>query len=57
MLSDVAAQQAQVDLDQNNYDRNAKLLKTATVSQAVFDQTRYTLDNDKSKLAAFSSTP
>jgi len=27
-------------------------LKTATVSQAVFDQTRYTLDNDKSKLAA-----
>ena len=52
MLSDVAAQQAQVDLDQKNYDRNAMLLKTATVSQAVFDQTRYTLDNDKSKLAA-----
>ena len=53
MLSDVAAQQAQVDLDQKNYDRNAMLLKTATVSQAVFDQTRYALDNDKSKLAAF----
>ena len=53
MLSDVAAQQAQVDLDQKNYDRNATLLKTATVSQAVFDQTRYTLDNNKSKLAAF----
>jgi len=52
MLSDVAAQQAQVDLDQKNYDRNAMLLKTATVSQAVFDQARYTLDNDKSKLAA-----
>jgi membrane fusion protein, multidrug efflux system len=52
MLSDVAAQQAQVDLDETNFDRNAKLLKTATVSQAVFDQTRYTLDNDKSKLAA-----
>jgi hypothetical protein len=33
MLSDVAAQQAQVDLDQKNYDRNAMLLKTATVSQ------------------------
>ena len=32
MLSDVAAQQAQVDLDQKNYDRNAMLLKTATVS-------------------------
>jgi membrane fusion protein (multidrug efflux system) len=53
MLSDVAAQQAQVDLDQKNYDRNAMLLKSATVSQAVFDQTRYTLDNDKSKLASF----
>src|SRR6516164_8723277 len=52
MLSDVAAQQAQVDLDQKNFDRNAMLLKSATVSQAVFDQTRYTLDNDKSKLAA-----
>jgi membrane fusion protein, multidrug efflux system len=52
MLSHVAAQQAQVDLDQTNFDRNAKLLKTATVSQAVFDQMRYTLDSDKSKLAA-----
>jgi len=52
MLSDVAAQQAQVDLDQKNYDRNAALLRSATVSQAAFDQTRYTLDNDKSKLAA-----
>jgi membrane fusion protein, multidrug efflux system len=53
MLSDVAAQQAQVDLDQKNYDRNSSLLKSATVSQAVFDQSRYTLDNDKSKLASF----
>jgi membrane fusion protein (multidrug efflux system) len=52
MMSDTAAQQAQVDLDQTNYDRNAMLLKTATVSQAVFDQARYTLENGKSKLAA-----
>ncbi|HUZ32752.1 MAG TPA: HlyD family secretion protein [Xanthobacteraceae bacterium] len=52
MQSDVAAQQAQVDLDQLNYDRNAMLLKTATISQAVFDQAHYSLDNDKSKLAA-----
>jgi membrane fusion protein, multidrug efflux system len=52
MQSDVAAQQAQVDLDQKNFERNAMLLKTATVSQAVFDQARYTLDNDKGKLAA-----
>jgi membrane fusion protein, multidrug efflux system len=52
MTSDAAAEQAQVDLDQLNYDRNAMLLKSATVSQAVFDQAHYTLDNDKSKLAA-----
>jgi membrane fusion protein (multidrug efflux system) len=52
MVSDAAAQQAQVDLDQLNYDRNAMLLHSATISQSVYDQARYTLDNDKSKLAA-----
>jgi membrane fusion protein, multidrug efflux system len=52
MVSDTAAQQAQVDLDQLNYDRNSMLLKSATVPQSVFDQAHYTLDNDKSKLAA-----
>jgi membrane fusion protein (multidrug efflux system) len=50
LLSDAAAQQAQVDLDQTNYDRESMLLRSATVSQAVFDQARYTLQNDKSKL-------
>ena len=34
MLSDVAAQQAQVDLDQTNYDRAAMLLRSNTVPQA-----------------------
>ena len=43
MLSDVAAQQAQVDLDQTNFDRNAMLLRSGTVSQAMYDQARYTL--------------
>jgi membrane fusion protein (multidrug efflux system) len=52
MVSDVAAQQAQVDLDQVNFDRNALLLRSATVSQAVYDQTHYALENDKGKLAA-----
>lgn len=52
MLSDAAAQQAQVDLDQTNYDRAAMLLKSGTATQAVFDQAQYTLQNDKSKLAA-----
>ena len=32
MLSDAAAQQAQVDLDQTNYDRDAMLLRSGTVS-------------------------
>ena len=38
MLSNAAAQQAQVDLDQVNHDRYATLLRTATVSKATFDQ-------------------
>jgi membrane fusion protein, multidrug efflux system len=50
MLSDAAAQQAQVDLDQLNYNRESMLLHNATVSQAVFDQAHYTLLNDQSKL-------
>jgi membrane fusion protein, multidrug efflux system len=52
MVSDVAGQQAQVDLDQLNFDRSTMLLHSATVSQSVYDQTHYTLDNDKAKLAA-----
>jgi membrane fusion protein (multidrug efflux system) len=52
MVSDIAAQQAQVDLDQVNFDRNTMLLHSATVSQAVYDQAHYTLENDKGKLAA-----
>ena len=50
MLSDAAAQQAQVDLDQSTYDRQNMLVSNGTVSQAVFDQAQYTLHNDKSKL-------
>jgi membrane fusion protein, multidrug efflux system len=52
MTSDAAAQQAQVDLDQTNYDRASMLLKSGTATQAVYDQAAYTLQNDKSKLAA-----
>jgi membrane fusion protein (multidrug efflux system) len=50
MLSDAAAQQAQVELDQINYGRAAMLLHTATVSQSNYDQAKATLDVDKSKL-------
>jgi len=50
MLSDIAAQQAQVDLDQTNFNRDAMLLRSATVSQAVYDQAQAALQTDKSKL-------
>jgi membrane fusion protein, multidrug efflux system len=50
MLSDVAAQQAQVELDQTNYDRAALLLHSNTVPQANYDQAKATLDSDKAKL-------
>jgi membrane fusion protein, multidrug efflux system len=52
MISDAAAQQAQVDLDQTNYNRADMLLKSGTATQAIYDQAAYTLQNDKSKLAA-----
>jgi membrane fusion protein, multidrug efflux system len=50
MLSDVAAQQAQVDLDQVNYNRALMLLNTNTVPQANYDQAKANLDSDKAKL-------
>ena len=50
MLSDVAAQQAQVGLDQVTYDRYAALVPSSAVSKANYDQVRFTLDVDKNKL-------
>ncbi|HTV30121.1 MAG TPA: HlyD family secretion protein [Xanthobacteraceae bacterium] len=50
MLSDAAAEQAQVDLDQTNYNRESTLIRSGTVSQALFDQAQYTLFDDKNKL-------
>jgi membrane fusion protein (multidrug efflux system) len=50
MLSDVAAQESQVGLDQTNFNRDATLLRSGTVSQAVYDQVKSTLETDKSKL-------
>ena len=52
MLSDVAAQKAQVELDQAQYDRYVTLMRTDTVSKANYDQARFTLEADKSKLAS-----
>jgi membrane fusion protein (multidrug efflux system) len=50
MLSDVAAQQATVVLDQTNYVRDTSLLHSGTVSQSIYDQAQSTLDTDKNKL-------
>ena len=50
MLSDAAAQQGQVALDQATYDRNATLLPSGTTSKATYDQARYMLEVDKNKL-------
>ena len=50
MLSDVTSQQAQVALDQASYDRNASLVGTGAVSKATYDQARFTLEADKSKI-------
>jgi membrane fusion protein (multidrug efflux system) len=50
MLSDAAAQQGQVALDQINFDRNAALLPSGSTSKAIYDQTRYALEVDKNKL-------
>jgi membrane fusion protein (multidrug efflux system) len=52
MLSDIAAQQSLVDFDQTNFNSDTMLLRTHTVSQAVFDQAQATLGNDTNKLEA-----
>jgi membrane fusion protein, multidrug efflux system len=52
MLSDIDTQQAQVELDQASFDRYATLVKTDAVSKANYDQVRFTLQADKSKVAS-----
>jgi membrane fusion protein, multidrug efflux system len=52
MLSDVAAQQAQVALDQVNYNRNVSLVASDVVSKATYDHVRFTLQGDQSKLTS-----
>jgi membrane fusion protein, multidrug efflux system len=50
MLSDAAAQEGQVGLDQTNYNRYAALVTSDVVSKATYDQMRYTLAINKNKL-------
>ena len=50
MLSDVAAQQAQVALDQATYERSASLVGNGAVSKATYDQARFALESGKGRL-------
>jgi membrane fusion protein (multidrug efflux system) len=50
MLSDVAAQQGQVELDQATYDRYTALVRSDAVSKANYDQARFTLKVDMNKV-------
>jgi membrane fusion protein (multidrug efflux system) len=50
MLSDIGGQQAQVSLDQVTYDRFATLVRTDSASRAQYDQARFALATDQSKL-------
>ncbi len=52
MLSDIAAEQAQVGLDQVTFGRYADLLPSDTVSKATYDQANYTLQSDQNKVAS-----
>jgi membrane fusion protein, multidrug efflux system len=52
MLSDIDTQQAQVALDQSTFDRFATLVKSDAVSKANYDQARFTLQADKSKVVS-----
>ena len=50
MQEDILAQQAQVELDQANFDRYAVLVRSDSVSKANYDQARFTLAADKKKV-------
>jgi membrane fusion protein (multidrug efflux system) len=52
MLSDIDTQQAQIELDQVTFDRYAALVKGDNISKANYDQARFTLQADNSKLAS-----
>ena len=52
MLTEAAAQQAQVELDHTNFDRAVRLLANGVESRADYDRARYKQQDDESQLAA-----
>jgi membrane fusion protein, multidrug efflux system len=54
MLNNAAAQQAQMILDQTNFDRATTFLHSGTIPQAMFDKAQSTLQIKSNKLASLS---
>jgi membrane fusion protein, multidrug efflux system len=52
MLNDIDTEQARVELDQVTVDRYTALLKSDAVTKANYDQARFGLQADKSKVAS-----
>jgi membrane fusion protein (multidrug efflux system) len=52
MLSDIDTQQAQVELDQATFDRQADLVQRNVTPKANYDQARFALQADKSKVTS-----
>lgn len=56
MLADIAAQKAQVDLAQRNFDRDSKLLAANAIAQSTYDTAMVALQSAKDQLAALKDT-
>jgi membrane fusion protein (multidrug efflux system) len=52
MLTEAAAQQAEVALDRTNFERAVRLLANGVESRADYDRARYKLQEDANQLAA-----
>lgn len=52
MLNDIAAQQSQVALDQVTFNRYAALMRLNSISEAQYDQARFTLATAQSTVAS-----
>jgi membrane fusion protein (multidrug efflux system) len=56
MLSNAQAQQAQVALDQRNFERYAALVKANAIAPATYDQARLTLATAQAQLVSLQQT-
>ena len=56
MIAGIAAQQAQVVLDQRNYARDVKLLQANAISRSTYDTAEATLQSAKDQLAALKDS-